>query len=133
MAPSASSPNKLTNLSAYFLVPDVVKAAEYYRDVLGFHFDRFWGDPPCFAMIRRDEVEFMLSQQEGAVGRPNQESAPCCWDAYIRVADVRALYDEFKAKGARSSEGRSAPSMTWKRSKSRIATALLLPSARTRR
>jgi len=31
-----SEPAKLTQIAPQFVVPDVVKAAEYYRDFLGF-------------------------------------------------------------------------------------------------
>jgi len=33
------------------------KSAEYYRDVLGFSFNRYWGEPPCFVMLERDGVQ----------------------------------------------------------------------------
>jgi catechol 2,3-dioxygenase-like lactoylglutathione lyase family enzyme len=36
------------------LVADVVKAADYYRDKLGFTYDRFWGEPPNFVILNRD-------------------------------------------------------------------------------
>ena len=36
------------------LVRDVVAAATYFRDQLGFSFDRFWGEPPDFCMVARD-------------------------------------------------------------------------------
>src|SRR5213593_4651308 len=35
------------------VVDDVVKSANFYRDKLGFHYDRFWGEPPCFCMVSR--------------------------------------------------------------------------------
>jgi catechol 2,3-dioxygenase-like lactoylglutathione lyase family enzyme len=49
--------NRLKHSHPIFLVKDVVKAAEYYRDVLGFRFDRYWGEPPCFCTVWRDAVE----------------------------------------------------------------------------
>lgn len=57
---------KLGAINPYFLVDDVYKAAEYYRDVLGFHFDQFWGEPPAFVMVRRDGIQIMLRQPEKA-------------------------------------------------------------------
>jgi hypothetical protein len=38
------------DIAPVFLVKDVVKSAEYYRDFLGFLFDRYWGDPPDFVL-----------------------------------------------------------------------------------
>jgi predicted enzyme related to lactoylglutathione lyase len=85
-----------------FLVDDVVKSAEYYRDVLGFSFERYWGEPPCFVMMERDGVQFFLSS-DGAKGlmRPNRMACPdFTWDAYVNCRNGDALYEEFKAKGA---------------------------------
>ena len=53
---------QLLGIAPYFLVSDVVKAAEYYRDALGFSYSQFWGVPPCFCMPCRDGVIIMLSQ-----------------------------------------------------------------------
>jgi hypothetical protein len=44
-------PPKLLGISASFIVDDVVKMAEYFRDVLGFSFNRYWGEPPCFVIV----------------------------------------------------------------------------------
>jgi len=56
----------------YFIVDDVVSTANYYRDKLGFHYERFWNDPPSFCMVKRNGVVIMLAQLEtpGAM-RPN--------------------------------------------------------------
>ena len=48
--------------ASVFLVADVQKAALYYRDILGFHFNGFFGEPPDFCMVWRDEQCVMLSQ-----------------------------------------------------------------------
>ena len=34
------------SIAPYFIVDDVVTTANYYRDQLGFHYERFWGEPP---------------------------------------------------------------------------------------
>ncbi len=54
------------------------------------------GEPPCFAMMHRGELDLMLSlSEEAAQPRPN--AAHGMWDVYIKVADVdaemRALAD----------------------------------------
>ncbi|MGH6959683.1 MAG: bleomycin resistance protein [Dongiaceae bacterium] len=88
------------NISPYFFVSDIVRAAEYYRDKLGFVFDRYWGEPPCFVMVRRDGVQFMLrSGQFGGRPQPNQALDRYSWDAYVYVRDVDDLHAEFAAKG----------------------------------
>src|SRR5205085_6622128 len=64
---------RLLTITPFFIVDDVVRSAEYYRDVLGFSFDRCWGEPPCFVMVRRGDVEIMLSSAAGPGHvRPNR-------------------------------------------------------------
>jgi predicted enzyme related to lactoylglutathione lyase len=99
--------NKLKAISPCFLVDDVVKSAEYYRDVLGFHFHRYWGEPPCFVILLREGIEISLSNP-GASGlaRPNRKAhrdAP--WDAYVWVGDVAVLREELQSKGAKIIRG----------------------------
>ena len=94
---------KFQGLSACFLVDDVVQSAEYYRDVLGFHFHRYWGEPPCFVMVGRDSVWFFLSSV-GPAGlvRPNRKAHPnVTWDAYVYVNDAEALCQEWRARGTK--------------------------------
>jgi uncharacterized glyoxalase superfamily protein PhnB len=89
------------NVSPYFFVEDLVRAAEYYRDKLGFTFDRYWGEPPCFVMVRRDRVQFMLrSGIHGGRPQPNRRLDSDTWDAYVYVRDADALHAEFRAHGA---------------------------------
>lgn len=89
-------------IAPYFLVRDVVKAAEYYRNALGFRFERFWGEPPCFCMPDRDGCIIMLSQVgDASIIRPNSKARNDeSWDAYVWVKDADALYAEVKPRGA---------------------------------
>jgi predicted enzyme related to lactoylglutathione lyase len=100
-----SSPSRRPrwSLAPYFIVDDVVASANYYRDVLGFGYDRFWGDPASFCMVGRSGVTIMLKQFEvTGVTRPNRVADPEgeAWDAYIWIDDADALRAEFAAKGA---------------------------------
>src|SRR5258707_971320 len=92
------------SVAPYFLVDDVVAAANFYRDKLGFHYERFWGDPPAFCMVKRAGIVIMLSQfpRTGSM-RPNRLADPHgeAWDAYVWVDNVEGLYREFKEKGVR--------------------------------
>ena len=95
-------------IAPYFLVHDVVAAAHYYRDVLGFTFERFWGEPPSFCMVERGGVVIMLSQVEEDVAlRPNNlaNREGGAWDSYIWVREVDALHAEFAARGATIARG----------------------------
>lgn len=90
------------SIAPYLIVHDVVATANYYRDKLGFGYERFWNDPPSFCMVHRSGVVIMLAELEkrGAV-RPNRVVDPegSAWDAYIWIDDADALHDEFRSKG----------------------------------
>jgi uncharacterized glyoxalase superfamily protein PhnB len=92
---------KPNGIAPYFLVADVVKAAEYYRDKLGFTIrGYFFEDPPVFAMVGRgDEQIIMLSLIEASRGGSNRDHKDVGIDAYLWVEDVDTLYAEFQRNG----------------------------------
>ena len=86
--------------SPILLVTDVVKAAGYYADALGFRAPRFWGDPPMFCIPQRDRCTIMLNQvREGDAFKPNA-AYDGRFDVYFDVDDADALYEEFRSSGA---------------------------------
>jgi predicted enzyme related to lactoylglutathione lyase len=90
------------SIAPYFIVDDVVSTANFYRDKMGFRYERFWGEPPCFCMVHRSGIVIMLSQLNTAGAmRPNRvaDSNGEAWDAYVWVENADALYDEFEGKG----------------------------------
>ncbi len=96
------------SIAPCFIVDDVVATANFYRDKLGFRYERFWGEPPRFCMVYRNGVVIMLSQQvKTGLMRPNSVAAPSgeCWDAYVWVENADALYEDFKASGVRIARG----------------------------
>lgn len=101
MAENATVRRPQWSVAPYFIVDDVVATANYYRDKLGFAYDRFWGEPPCFCMVCRHGVVIMLNQFEttGAM-RPNRLADPegGAWDAYVWIHDADALFAEFTSK-----------------------------------
>jgi predicted lactoylglutathione lyase len=92
------------NVAPYFIVNDVVVTANFYRDKLGFHYNRFWGDPPRFCMVKRSGIVIMLSQivDRGSV-RPNRLADPNgeAWDAYVWVDNADTLCRDFTTKGVK--------------------------------
>ncbi len=44
------------------LVLVLIKSAKYHQDAPGFHFHRYWEEPPCFVMLLRDSIEISLSK-----------------------------------------------------------------------
>ena len=92
------------SVAPYLIVDDVVGTANYYRDQLGFTYERFWSDPPSFCMVTRNGVVIMLGQlEQTGVIRPNRTVDPegGAWDAYIWIDDADALNTEFKEKGVK--------------------------------
>jgi catechol 2,3-dioxygenase-like lactoylglutathione lyase family enzyme len=99
---------RMTRSACYFLVDDVFATAEFYRDVLGFTFDEFFGMPPSFVLVERDDVSLMFRQvrpPRTPIARPNPTVMEGTFDAYIYVSDVDRLAAELRAKGADIVEG----------------------------
>ena len=89
------------SVGPYFIVDDVIATAKYYRDRLGFDFDRFWGEPPCFCMPRRDGHMVMLSQVEDPKHIvPHHKVVDNMWNIYFWVDDVETIHAELKDRGA---------------------------------
>ncbi len=103
MADESAAPQKPRwSVAPFFIVDDVVATANFYRDKLGFHYARMWGEPPCFTIVTRNGAAIMLSQFETpGLMRPNSVADPDggAWDAYVWVDNADALYEEFGAKG----------------------------------
>lgn len=103
----------LESATPCFAVPDVVRTAEYYRDVLGFEILGYWNgqqvtqeaqSAPVFGIVRRDAVQVFFSLAERANGtRPPRPAGAC--DAYIQVKAVDALAEELRRRGAEILDG----------------------------
>lgn len=92
--------SRLLASSPVLLVADVVKAAGYFTEKLGFTVERLWGEPPAFAIARRDGFSVMLNQvSKGDAIYPNA-GYDGRYDIYFDVSDADALHAEFKGKGA---------------------------------
>src|SRR5262245_28767573 len=101
---STPAPPPRWRIAPFFIVDDVVATANFYRDKLGFRYERFWGEPPCFCMVWRAGVVIMLSQfPKTGLMRPNRLADPSGegWDAYVWVDDADALVAEFRDKGVK--------------------------------
>jgi hypothetical protein len=65
--------SKLHGAAPVFVVADILRSIEYYRDLLGFDTEFVYGEPTFYAGVERDNV----------------------------LIDMDALYEELKARGAR--------------------------------
>jgi catechol 2,3-dioxygenase-like lactoylglutathione lyase family enzyme len=92
----------MTASAPVLLVRDVVAAAEYYRDRMGFQFSRFWGEPPDFVILEREGLRLMLHRPPADVPIvPHWKVSSGMWNVYFWVTDADALCAQFRSKGAR--------------------------------
>jgi predicted enzyme related to lactoylglutathione lyase len=93
---------QITRLAVGLLVKDIFESAEYYRDVLGFSFDRIDGKPPSFCIVERGAARLMLRQPHDPSALPasNTTWIPDFTDAFLYADDVEALAEEFRGHGA---------------------------------
>ena len=91
----------LNSSAAVLLVKDVLAAADYYRQKLGFEFDGFFGEPPSFCILRRDGCFLMLKQAEDPKHViPHWTVSEKLCNGYFWVNNADALYREFEERGA---------------------------------
>jgi uncharacterized glyoxalase superfamily protein PhnB len=92
---------RIVGSAPVLLVRDVIAAAEYFRDRLGFSYDRLWGEPASFCMVRRDDHVVMLSEAPPAAKLvPHWRVVEKMWDVYFWVDDVDAMHRELVERGA---------------------------------
>ena len=103
---------KLTGVAPVLLVKDVVAAANYWHDRVGFTYDRLWGEPPCFAIVKRDGMQVMLSQVNNPADvRPHWKIVDKMWNVYFWVDDADSFTRNCSA-AARKSTTRFTTSRT---------------------
>lgn len=95
-----------------FSVADLVRTAEYYRDVPGFQIAGYWDgervslepeNPPVFAIVWRDQVQVFFNRAEPPeVATRGGEDAP---NVYLRVTGVDGLAEELRSRGAEIIDG----------------------------
>ena len=92
------TPAELLAAVPQFAVKDVVRTAEYYRDILGFQIASYWDGqqrtltpevPPVFGIVHRDCVEVFFNRATSTVARD-----PGGYHAYFHVNGVDALARE---------------------------------------
>ena len=97
---------RLQKVAPQLVVRDVVKTAEFYRDELGFFISGYFGDPPVFAMVERDDVEIHFGKADSDRIQMNESVRKGLGtDVYIWVSDINELYDELSQRNVEILEG----------------------------
>lgn len=91
----------LTGNAPILLVRDVQAALDHYREALGFAAVVISGEPPAFALLRRDAGAVMLVRADDpSVIRPNWTVQSKTSNIYFWVDDAESLYHEYRERGA---------------------------------
>jgi catechol 2,3-dioxygenase-like lactoylglutathione lyase family enzyme len=77
-------------LHPVLVVNDVLAAADFYADKLGFRKSFTWGDPPTYAGVSLGQVQVFLNQ-----GTPNPKGTEICF----AIGDADELYEFQRANG----------------------------------
>jgi hypothetical protein len=96
---------KLIGIAPQLVVTDVVKTAEYYRDVLGFSIIDYFLDPPVYAMVRRDGFEIHFGKSNSNSIQTNENIRKGSTDLVIWVPEIDLFFEELRARSAVISEG----------------------------
>ena len=98
-SPADASGPMLASAVPILFVRDVAAAAAFYESKLGFHMDFLHGKPPFYASLSRDSACLHLR----FVHQTNFTELEACENslilATIEVANVKALFEEFEARG----------------------------------
>lgn len=86
--------------SSVMVSRDVPAAIRHWCGVFGFVLDNSFGEPPSFAILRRDGAYVMLGATDTPVV-PRREQRAGLFDAYFWLDDAVSAFDEMKARGAR--------------------------------
>lgn len=95
-----SSEAEFNWIAPQFVVPDVRRTAEWYRDNLGFEIHGyFFEEPPVYAIVSRGGVCIHFGRTDSATVHTNGSIRRGSMEAWVRVTGIQGLYEEFTAKG----------------------------------
>lgn len=91
----------LTGHATVLIVENVQRAADYYRDRLGFTVATYEADPGLYGSAERDNCHIHFAHYDGASAQRNSDVVPPdMFDAYFWPDDVDALHAELAGRGA---------------------------------
>lgn len=98
---------KIKGASIVFLVADLKRSSEFYRDVLEFDYEEIGIGDIKHIHVTRDKLTFILHQasHSGDVRPFSSLSGGPQWDAFVYSDTVDLLFEEFKTKGVEIAYG----------------------------
>ncbi len=97
---------RITDQACVLLARDVPAAVAYWSEKVGFSVVGTWGEPPEFAILKRDLAFVMVgAAPPGHAIVPYWHVRNGLWNAYFWVDDAQVLFDELKGRGARIDYG----------------------------
>jgi uncharacterized glyoxalase superfamily protein PhnB len=98
---SNTTATALVAQAAVLLASDVSATIAYFHDKVGFKATGTWGEPPEFAILKRDGCRLMIGKiKDGQEIIPHWKQRDSLWNAYFWVRDAKALFQEMKQAGA---------------------------------
>lgn len=87
--------------SIRYIVEDVEKGVQFYRDLLGFSVEMH--QPGKFASLRREDLNLFLNVPgAGSAGKAGGDPKPGGWARFMVITtDLDQMISELKTKGAR--------------------------------
>jgi len=96
---------RLKLVEATLFVADLRASCRFFEEVLGFATVFTYGEPPFFGQVARDGVPLNLRYVCEAVFAGDIRQREDLLAAQVGVSGVKALYEEFKARGAEFHQG----------------------------
>jgi hypothetical protein len=91
----------ITSQAAVLLVKDVPASVAYWVEKVGFEATGTWGEPPEFAILRRDNARIMVGKAKADHAIiPHWQARPGTWNAYFWVDDAKAMFADLSGRGA---------------------------------
>jgi catechol 2,3-dioxygenase-like lactoylglutathione lyase family enzyme len=91
----AQAPPMLVGAATVFVVSDIAKSIDYYRDALGFDVTFRYGEPVFYACLCRDEVALHL------LAADKTKQLPGHGGLCVFVKNVDAVHAELVERGAK--------------------------------
>jgi catechol 2,3-dioxygenase-like lactoylglutathione lyase family enzyme len=99
-ATDATDRHQLHGAQVVLMVEDVKKTVDFYCDILGFHFDFDWGNPPTHARVSSgDRNHASAARIRFEKPEPTLLAQKTC-SIYMHIGvDMDELFQKFKSRG----------------------------------